>query len=667
MRKDILSVLPSGLFMDLYELTMGQVYFKEKKDTVATFDLLIRSDKRPFYVAAGIAEFLAYLQRLRFTAADIQYLRSLNLFERPYLEYLGAFAFSGEVYAVKDGTVVFAQEPIVSVTAPIIQAQIIESAAINIINLYTTLLTKAVRVVQAAEGRKVFDFSLRRTQGASAALAAAKCAYLAGVDGTSNVMAGSWYGIDVVGTMAHSYIMAFSSEIESFLKFSRSFPKQSVFLVDTYDTRRGIAAAIEIGKRMKKEGDTLKGIRLDSGDLSKDARYAREMLDTEGLIDTLIIASGDLDEYKIRKLVEQKVPIDAFGVGTNMGISADIPFTDMVYKLVELASCEERQVPTMKLSKGKMTLPGKKQIFRKMSAHGFIERDYIGLRHERISRTKSLLASVFRGKIARQGSEPLSAIRQRVRESMQQLPVALRGALEKNPGGTVVKISAALESVQRKTLGKLQEESCDTVFMDIDTQYDFMDPQGALFVRGSVAVLPRLKQLTACAEKNHIRIISSMDTHTKQDKEFKQFPPHCLPGTHGWQKIPQTLLKTKARAVIRLGRRYSAGEFSSIVLKARQIVIEKDSLDVFSNQQMKSLLELLSPLQVIVYGVATDYCVKSAIEGLLALGIKVYLVKDAIKEIDRVTAKALVRKYMENGVELVSTASVLKMVERRWQ
>jgi len=651
--------------MDLYELTMAQVYFKEKKDTVATFDLFIRSDKRPFYVVAGITEFLGYLEQLRFTPADIQYLQSLNLFEQSYLDYLAGFSFSGEVYAVKDGTVVFAQEPIVSVTAPLIQAQIIESAIINIINLHTTLLTKAVRVVQAAGGRKVFDFSLRRAQGVSAALVAAKCAYLAGADGTSNVMAGSWYGIDVVGTMAHSYIMTFSSEIESFLKFSRSFPKQSIFLVDTYDTRKGIAAAIEVGKRLKKEGSTLKGIRLDSGDLGKDARYAREMLDTEGLIDTFIIASGDLDEYKIRKLVAQKVPIDAFGVGTNMGVSADAPFTDMIYKLAELTSCDQRQVPTMKLSKGKMTLPGKKQIFRKIDAQGYIAGDYIGLRNERIVRTKSLLSLVFQGKAVQQAPESLLTIRQRIKESVQQLPASFRNAPGKSTVAPAVKITAALEHVREKTRDHLQKESGEIVFMDVDTQYDFLDPHGALFVRGADTLLPRLKQLTVCAQKNHIRIISSMDTHTKQDKEFRQFSPHCLGGTKGWRKMPQTLLKTKERETIRLGKKYSAEELSSIVSKARQIIVEKDALDIFSNQHLKSLFESLSPLQVIVYGVATDYCVKSAVEGLLALGIKVYLVKDAIKEIDRVTAKVLLRKYMENGVEFISAASVLKMMERR--
>lgn len=656
--------LPSGLFLDLYELTMGQVYFKEKPDTVGTFDLFIRSQKRPFYAVAGISEFLDYLEALAFTGADIDYLKSLNLFSKEYLSSLSGFKFNGEIYSVKDGEIVCASEPIMSVTAPLAAAQLIESAAINFINLYTTLLTKAARVIMAADARKVFDFSLRRTQGIHAACAAAKCAYLAGAEGTSNVLAGSIYNIPLVGTMAHSYVMSFASEAESFLKFSRYFPRGTILLVDTYDTGKGVAAAVEVGKRLQKEGLLLKGIRLDSGDLYKESIQARKILDQEGLIDTFIIASGDLDEYKIKKLVDAKAPIDAFGVGTHMGVASDYPFCDMIYKLVEFKEHAHQSIPTMKLSKDKVTLPGKKQVFRTFERNGYIKEDIIGLKHERIARSTPLLSLAFKDTARIYKKEALEGVRARVRENLGSLPPGMR-QLSGTPCG-LVHLSRELTKLVEQTKNDIRKHPQEGIlFIDGDTQRDFMLPEGSLFIKDADRLLPRLAVLTRAAKQYDIPVISVVDTHIKNDKEFLQFPPHCVYRTKGWEKIPQTLIHTKKNIPhVSPTRRYEPDVLRRIVAAERQIIVEKGTFDIFTNPNFKPLLDIIAPLHVFVYGVATDYCVKFTVEGLLALGFKVHLVRDAIKEIDTKAAKKLLKEFIEKGVVFTTTKSVIAFVEK---
>jgi len=386
-----------ALFLDLYELTMAQGYFKYKRNTSASFDLFIRSANRPFYVAAGIDDSLKFIEELRFTKEDIDYLRELALFEDEFLDYLKEFEFKGEIWAVEEPEIVFPLEPILRVTGNIIEAQIVESVLLNKINLATTLATKAARVVLSAQGRAVYDFSLRRTQGQEASLAVAKYSYIAGAKGTSNVLAGFLYKIPVAGTMAHSFVMAFERELESFLAFSESFPARSILLVDTYDTRGGVRSAVKTAIFLKKEGINFTGIRLDSGNLLEDSRYAREAFDKEGFLDAIIVVSGNLDEFKISQLVKQAAPIDAFGVGTNMGCSSDLPYVDVIYKLVEVKESGADFVPTMKVSKSKATLPSRKQVFRQFSVNGIMQKDTIGIYDEKIQGKKLLRKMMHNG------------------------------------------------------------------------------------------------------------------------------------------------------------------------------------------------------------------------------------------------------------------------------
>lgn len=284
------------------------------------------------------------------------------------------------------------------VSANLIEAQIIESALLNKVNLATTLATKAGRIVLAAAGKKVYDFSLRRTQGIDASLAAAKYSYIAGAKGTSNVYAGFTYGIPVSGTMAHSFVMSFDREIDSFRAFARTLPSKSILLVDTYNVKKGIASVIKVTKTLKSENINILGIRLDSGNLAADAKYARRQLDKAGLKKIGIFASGDLDEYRIEKLIQKNAPIDAFGVGTRMGCSADMPYSDTIYKLVEIRKNNKDFTPAMKLSKNKATLPSRKQVFRNFNKKGIMIKDSIGLEKEKLSGKKLLKKLMVEGR-----------------------------------------------------------------------------------------------------------------------------------------------------------------------------------------------------------------------------------------------------------------------------
>lgn len=396
--EDFCKQVSKGLVFDLYELTMAQAYFNHKRRASATFELFIRSSKRPFYVASGIDDALHFLQDLRFTKENIDYLHSLKLFEKDFLSYLKNFRFQGDVWGMEEPEIVFPCEPILRLSGNLIEVQIVESALLNRINLATTLATKATRVVIAAEGKPIYDFSLRRTQGIEAALAVAKYSYIAGASGTSNIYAGFLYGIPVTGTMAHSFVMTFEKEAEAFLAFAKQFPAKTILLVDTYDTRAGLRSAVMVAKFLKEKGYNLLGIRLDSGDLTRDSQYCRHLLDKEGLIDTSIVASGNLDEYAIEKLINKKAPIDAFGVGTHMGCSSDLPYTDVIYKLVEIKERGLRFIPTMKLSKSKITLPSRKQVFRSFDNAGRIKIDVIALDGEHLRGIKLLKKLMLKGR-----------------------------------------------------------------------------------------------------------------------------------------------------------------------------------------------------------------------------------------------------------------------------
>jgi nicotinate phosphoribosyltransferase len=415
-----------GLMVDLYELTMACSYFRMGWKQEVTFDLFIRSlpRHRNFLVSAGLESVLSYLPRFRFTPDGIDYLGSLNLFAPGFLHHLRSLRFTGTVWAIPEGEFFLPGEPVVRVTAPIVEAQIVETFLLNAVCYETLIATKAARIVCAARGRGVVDFSPRRDQGAEAAVKAARSSYIAGAIGTSNVLAGRMFGIPVYGTMAHSFVMSFEDEEEAFREFAMDFPRHCVLLVDTYDTVEGVQRAIKIAVELRHRGIELKGIRLDSGNLLVLSQKAREMLDSAGLTDARIMASGDLNEYRIDRLMRAGAPIDLFGVGTELGTSADAPALGGVYKLVEFDG-----KPRIKLSAGKATLPGRKQVFRVSDPAGRFLRDIIALEGENTNETRRgrplLKCYIRRGRLVEDYPD-LTEIRERCRESLAALPEDVR-------------------------------------------------------------------------------------------------------------------------------------------------------------------------------------------------------------------------------------------------
>jgi nicotinate phosphoribosyltransferase len=373
---------PAGtpaLFVDLYELTMGESYLVEGiADVPATFELFCRTlpPGWGYLLAAGIDEALGFLDRLSFDEGELDFLGGTGLFGDAFLERLAGLRFTGEVRAMREGTVFFAGEPVLEVAAPLLEAQLVESAVLAHVHVQSLIAGKAARCVDAAQGRTLSEFGLRRGHGAEAALRVARSSYLAGFDSTSDVLAGRRYGIPLAGTMAHSYVEAFADETAAFEAFTRSYPDGATLLIDTYDTPRGADRAAQVGVELAARGGRLGGVRIDSGDLAALSARVRRTLDAAGLTEATIFASGNLDEHAIARLVAAGAPIDGFGVGSRLAVSADAPYLDAVYKLVEL---DGRAV--LKLSPGKATLPGSKQVWRRVE-DGVFAGDVVCLRDE---------------------------------------------------------------------------------------------------------------------------------------------------------------------------------------------------------------------------------------------------------------------------------------------
>ena len=383
-----------ALLTDLYQLTMAQSYFRERKTGLATFSLFIRSypPNRGYFIAAGLRDVIDYLEGLKFDAAALDYLSSLNLFAHDFLHFLSGLRFTGDVWAIPEGRFFFTDEPVLEVTAPIIEAQIVETFIINQINLQSLIATKAARCVHAAAGRAIADFALRRTHGTDAGMKVARASYIAGFAATSNLRAGRLYNIPVVGTMAHSFVCSFEHELDAFRAYASSFPNNAILLIDTYDTFQGAHNAVRVAGEMAARGQRLQGVRIDSGDLASAAREVRGILDDAGLKHVKIIGSGGLDEYDLARFAEAKIPYDSYGVGTKMGVSADAPWSDMAYKMVQY---NDRSV--LKLSMGKASWPGKKQVFRVQGDDGKFSGDVVALRGEEIPEGKALLTQVLVG------------------------------------------------------------------------------------------------------------------------------------------------------------------------------------------------------------------------------------------------------------------------------
>lgn len=432
-----------ALLVDLYELVMADSYLRQEMNRPATFDLFVRDlpHHRSFLVSAGLESVLYYLEHVSFTEAHIDYLRSLKLFSEGFLEYLRGFRFTGDVRAIPEGEIFFPPEPLLELTAPRIQAQLVETFLLNTMNFQVMVASKAARVVLAAGDRGVVDYSPRRDHGTDAAMKAARAAYLAGCLGTSNVLAGMEFGIPVYGTMAHSYVMSFADELAAFRALTHDFPNNATLLIDTYDIQQGARHAIQVAKEMASRGQRLRAVRIDSGDLVVDSRAVRALLDGAGLADVQIVLSGELDEYKIEALLGHGAAANAFGVGTAMGTSEDAPTMGGIYKLVE-----DEGGPKMKLSAGKATLPGRKQVWRMRRTDG-TPQDTITLADEPpIPAARPLLVTVMeRGRAITH--RPLDDIRTQCRAALGELPLPLRNLRQTMP--PAVALSRKLQALQQ--------------------------------------------------------------------------------------------------------------------------------------------------------------------------------------------------------------------------
>ena len=441
----------SGLLTDLYELTMAAGYIQNRFEASATFELFARSlpRRRNYLVAAGLDQALDFLENVRFSAEDIAYLRALPAFRHvkaEFFDYLSRFRFCGDVWAVPEGTIFFPGEPMLRVTAPIAEAQLVETSLLSILHFQTLIASKAARVSSAAAGRPVVEFGSRRAHGVEAGVLAARAAFVGGCEGTSNTYAGRRFGIPVYGTQAHSWIMAHADEADAFRDFLNVFPEQSTLLVDTYDVHAAIEKIIALGR---KPG----GVRLDSGDVMKDCLWVRKRLDSAGWNDVQIFASGDLDEERIETLLRSGACLDAFGVGSVLTTSADSPYVGVIYKLVEVEHGGEKR-SAAKFSQDKVTYPGRKQVFRFTEEDGRFASDVIGLDDESFPASKTLLVPVMR-EGRRLGLEPAMEnqagaahnARRRFLAGREQLPehiLALGPATQAFP----VRYSARLEELR---------------------------------------------------------------------------------------------------------------------------------------------------------------------------------------------------------------------------
>lgn len=363
-----------GLLTDLYQFTMLKAYLDQGMEEVAVFEFFVRSlpPGRNFLVAAGLASVLDYLADLRFAPDELRFLESTGRFNERFLRYLENFRFTGDVHAMPEGRVFFPLEPILRITAPLPEAQLVETRLINLLHYQTLVASKAARVVLAAPGKLLVDFGLRRAHGAEAGLTAARAAYLAGFAGSSNVLAEYRYGVPSYGTMAHSFVQAHDDERTAFEHFASAQPDNVVLLIDTYDTEAAARKVVELAPRLAAQGIRIKAVRIDSGDLGEHARRVRAILDAGGLTDTGIFASGNLDEYEVHALVAAGAPITGFGVGTRMLTAADAPYLDCAYKLMEYGG-----KPRRKRSEGKATWPGRKHVYRRYDASGRMAGDVV--------------------------------------------------------------------------------------------------------------------------------------------------------------------------------------------------------------------------------------------------------------------------------------------------
>jgi nicotinate phosphoribosyltransferase len=410
----------SPLLTDLYHLNMVQAYLDHGETSEAVFELFVRRlpERRGFLLAAGLADALDYLETLRFSDQEIAWLKSTGRFRYNLLDYLASFRFTGNVHAIPEGTVCFPPEPLVRITAPLPQAQLIETRLLNILHYQTLIASKAARMVLAAPGKALSDFGLRTAHGAEAGLFSARASYIAGFASAANVLAGDRYGIPIVGTMAHSFIQVHDDETQAFEDYARSRPDAVILLIDTYDTEKGARKVVDLALKLKADGVSVRGVRIDSGDLIESARKVRRILDGGGLRDVIVVVSGGINEDVLQKMMREQAPIDAFGIGVNLAASVDAPSLDCAYKLQEF-----KGRPRRKRSEGKETWPGRKQVFRTFDANGRMARDILTLESEPHD-GDALIVPVMRGG-KRLAQPSLDEIRAHAAQQLASLPERL--------------------------------------------------------------------------------------------------------------------------------------------------------------------------------------------------------------------------------------------------
>ncbi|HSL71036.1 MAG TPA: nicotinate phosphoribosyltransferase [Longimicrobiales bacterium] len=431
----------SALLTDLYQLTMLAAYFERGMEETAVFEFFVRRlpEQRNFLVAAGLEQLVEYLQSLRFAPAELEWLDSTRLFGSEFLQRLETLRFQGDVDALPEGTAFFANEPLVRVTAPLPQAQLVETRLINLLHFQSMVASKAARCVLAADGRDLIDFGLRRAHGAEAGVLAARAAYLAGFTGTATVEAARRFGMPMFGTMAHSFVQAHLGEEAAFRHFIDCFPSHNTLLIDTYDTERAAHKVVALADRVRASGVAIQAVRIDSGDLGQQCRLVRRILDDGGLHATRIFVSGSLDEYEIERLVQSGAPVNSFGVGTHLDVSADAPYLDCAYKLQEYAGR-----PTRKRSEGKPTFPGRKQILRRYGERNQLLEDEIVIEGDARPGI-ALLEPAMRGGVRVRQLQSLAQARVRAKNTLALLPARLRSLRER--GTYPVRLGASVTAL----------------------------------------------------------------------------------------------------------------------------------------------------------------------------------------------------------------------------
>jgi nicotinate phosphoribosyltransferase len=439
-----MTLLTSPLTTDLYELNMIQAYLDRAEDKEAVFEFFVRRlpARRGFLLAAGLEDALDYLENLQFSKAEIDWLKSTGRFRQNLLDYLERFRFTGDVHAIPEGTACFPNEPLIRITAPLPQAQLVETRLINILHFQTLIASKAARMVLAAPGKILSDFGLRTAHGAEAGLFSARASYIAGFSGAANLLAGERYGIPIVGTMAHSFVQVHDDESMAFEDFARARPEGVILLIDTYDTQAGARKVVELAPRLRADGIAIRGVRIDSGDLIAQSKKVRGILDDGGCKDVVIIVSGGINEDVLQNMMKEKAPIDGFGIGVNLDASIDAPSLDCAYKLQEYGGRPKR-----KLSEGKATWSGRKQIWRTFDAEGVMRGDVLSLETDK-QPGETLVVPVMRAGKRIAPSPTLEQIRERATCELARLPEPLK-RLE--PGHDYpVKIADALVDLARK-------------------------------------------------------------------------------------------------------------------------------------------------------------------------------------------------------------------------